>query len=193
MAIRNPRPRLSETENQLFNELLAVRKFGLFDRQDRVLHQVVRLVDIARSLPGPNDRARVEKLLREEIRGMGAVFGPALLMLLGIATAARGTKASARDQLAYETFCAAEAALCVSSDEACPPVFETFRTHTKDEMLEGLSRRLERRVQAERERQRAELERRLGTPKLADGGLPAHTKGRKGAAEHGGRPMATDE
>jgi hypothetical protein len=186
MAARRPRPNLSETENQLFSELLAVRKFGLFDRQDRV-HRLGRLVDIARGLPGSSDRARVEQLLRDEIRAMGAVFGPALLMLLGIASVTHGTKASARDKLAYETFCAAEEALCASPDEASPPVFATFRTHTKDEMLEVLSRRLERRVQAERERQRAELERRLGNSNLADGGPLAHTEKSKGAFRHGGR------
>jgi hypothetical protein len=192
VARRYPRPSLSEAENKLFQELCVLRERGLFDPHDRV-HELQRLVDIARGLPGDSDRARVEKLLRQELLGMGSVFGPALLMMFGIAPAARGKTARERDALAHREFCKAERASCASSNEARPPKLMTFATHTKDKMLENLARRLERRVQAERQRQRAEFERRLRDRGLAGGSSPAHTEKDKGAATDGGTGIRGSE
>lgn len=160
---------------KLYLELCVLRERGLADPQDR-WHQCRLLLHVA-SLAGrgSTDLERVKNVLEQATEQMGEVHGPSLRAMLGITAASWGRKSTERRQLAYEIFCEAERAFAASLDTGCKPiVFQTFRTHKTEEMLENLASQLLQIAQTQ-----SNLARAVRDPNLANGTTLSDTRNSK--------------
>lgn len=134
-AIPGQRPALRA---QLGSELVLLRKHGLVDPRDRLhLYRALLYVGRRAGFPG-SDRDVVEGVLIRACEQMGAVYGPAALVILGVAAHARGLTVKRRHELAYDEFCKAERSLVVAGQEHRPPAFSTFETRTEKRIFVSL-------------------------------------------------------
>jgi phosphoketolase len=127
---------------RLCKELCRLRENGLADPQDR-LHQYEVLLRVARALSSElTDLARVKDVLEQASNRLGSVYGPTVRVMFELTDQSQSKRATVRDRLAYDVFCAAQQGRLLTGQEPQIIVLSTFCTRKKYEILRDLARQL---------------------------------------------------